>query len=98
MLEKLLFGIKALAMDSSSVLTGYDLGLANLLLGDAMLMINFAEIIKRELALRKATMEHLYPLLEGEAGPLAYDVRVGQVFDLTNSGPLGIRRSCMDMF
>ena len=45
MLEQLLLGIKALCMDSCSVLSSYNLGLPDLLLGDPMLMIYFAKII-----------------------------------------------------
>ena len=44
-LEQLLLGIDALLMDSGPVLVRYDLSFADLLLGDAILLIDLAQII-----------------------------------------------------
>ena len=96
--EKLFLGFQTLSCDSIPMLTGHDFGLPNLLLGDAMLAINFSKIVQRQLAFWKTPMQHHNPLLQSKTCPLTNYIWISKIIDFTNSWSLGVGRYGMDMF
>ena len=86
---QLLLCFQALLPNPRLMLFCDDLGLPDLLLPDAILLIDLSQIIHGESAFWEASMEHLKALHQSQMGPLADNLRISQIGDLSWIWPLG---------
>ena len=85
---QLLLCFQALLPYSRSMLFCDDLGLPDLLLPDAILLVDLSQIIHGESAFWEASMEHLKALRQSQMGPLADHLRISQIGNLSWIWPL----------